>query len=119
MWYVFNKVFNKFVMFGDDDTERVFGNIGNFVFRLHREIFGHIVYDRLIEISHFIEKFRVVCNENSRLSCKQSDIFFGVGVERDVFIGEERIHIFFYGGRHEDGNFKFMFRECGKQVLIC
>lgn len=95
LWYVFGEIFNQFVMFGDNDTKRIFGDVGNFVFRLHREIFWYIVYNGFVEISHFIEKFGVIGNNNSRLSDKQSDIFFCIGIERDVFVREESIHIFF------------------------
>ena len=115
LWYVFGEIFNQFVMFGDNDTKRIFGDVGNFVFRLYGEIFGYIVYNGFVEISHFIEKFGVVCNENSRLSRKQGNIFFCIGVERDVFVREERIHIFFDRRRHEYGNFKLMFGNSGKQ----
>ena len=86
---VFNKIFYECGMVGNDFTERMFFKVINFVFRLYGEIFRHIVNNGFVEISHFIEKFGIICDDNSGFSRKESDIFFGIGIESDVFIGEK------------------------------
>ena len=85
---------------GNDFTEGIFFKMINFVFGLYGEIFWYIVNNGFVEISHFIEQFGIIGDEYGGFSRKESDIFFGIGIESDVFIGEERVHEFFDSGRH-------------------